>query len=381
MKKIAALIVLALTVLAVSSQSLQDLSYGESGTFEVATWNLEGFPKDGKKTVDSVATVIRSIGIDLYGLQEIDSKSYFDDLVDQLTGYDGHYESGGLSYIYNSQEVELTDIYEIYTSNSREFPRSPLVMELTTRNEDFVIINNHLKCCGDGTLDEGDSWDEENRRLDANDLLKDYIEANFDNKRVIVLGDYNDVLSDNNSNNVFQNFINDSDNFLFADTDIADGSSSGWSFPNWPSHIDHIMITNELFDEFNNQNSSIEVVKIDKNMDGGFSEYDDVISDHRPVAIKIQTDAAYNSTENLINSSFKIYPNPARGVVNFSFMGAFNPIQINITDIQGRVIEDIKINTGQKNFQWNNVNHIEGTYFIKVLESSETSSVQKVVLK
>ena len=79
--------------------------------------------------------------------------------------------------------------------------------------------------------------------------------------------------------------INDSDNYFFADLEIAEGSSSEWSFPNWPSHLDHILITNELFDN----NSYIETIRIDDFMDGGFSEYDQNISDHRPVAIKLTT--------------------------------------------------------------------------------------------
>jgi hypothetical protein len=28
---------------------------------------------------------------------------------------------------------------------------------------------------------------------------------------------------------------------------IATGSSEYWSYPSWPSHIDHLLITNECF--------------------------------------------------------------------------------------------------------------------------------------
>ena len=34
--------------------------------------------------------------------------------------------------------------------------------------------------------------------------------------------------------------------------DIAYSSSSNWSYPSWPSHLDHILLTNELFDEDKN---------------------------------------------------------------------------------------------------------------------------------
>ena len=44
-----------------------------------------------------------------------------------------------------------------------------------------------------------------------------------------------------------------------------------------------LMFVNELFAN----DSYVEVIRIDDFMDGGFSEYDQYISDHRPVALKI----------------------------------------------------------------------------------------------
>ena len=41
-------------------------------------------------------------------------------------------------------------------------------------------------------------------------------------------------------NNVFENILNDSNNYRFVDLPIAQGNNSEWSFPNWPSHLDHI---------------------------------------------------------------------------------------------------------------------------------------------
>ena len=66
--------------------------------------------------------------------------------------------------------------------------------------------------------------------------------------------------------------------------DIALSSSSNWSYPTYPSHIDHIIISNELFENFNNE---IETIKIDNEFIGGWSEYDSKISDHRPVGIRL----------------------------------------------------------------------------------------------
>jgi hypothetical protein len=128
-----------------------------------------------------------------------------------------------------------------------------------------------------------DDDDEETRRYIASNLLKQYVDNYFPDSNVIILGDLNDELIDGPNDNVFQMILDDSGNYLFTDMEIAQGNSTEWSYPSWPSHLDHILITNELFDN----NSYVEVIRIDDFMEGGFSQYDQNISDHRPVALKL----------------------------------------------------------------------------------------------
>ncbi len=92
----------------------------------------------------------------------------------------------------------------------------------------------------------------------------------------------NDELTDPENSNVFWGFIQDSLNYQFADMGIAEGNSYYWSYPSWPSHIDHILITDELFDEW--ENGDIFTLRIDDY----YSDYSSVISDHRPVLIKLK---------------------------------------------------------------------------------------------
>tara|TARA_B100001971_G_C18100252_1_gene488424 strand:- start:282 stop:950 length:669 start_codon:yes stop_codon:yes gene_type:complete len=159
-----------------------------------------------------------------------------------------------------------------------------MVMDMYFMGENYFLINNHFKCCGDGILDFNNESDEEKRRYNASNLLKEYIDNNLAEKNVIVLGDLNDDIAEAPQNNVFQMILDDSDNYLFVDIEIANGNSSDWSYPSWPSHLDHILITNELFDELDN--SDIQTIKIDEYLEGGWNEYDQYISDHRPVGIK-----------------------------------------------------------------------------------------------
>jgi endonuclease/exonuclease/phosphatase family metal-dependent hydrolase len=277
----------------VSAQDFDELEFGTDSTFEILTWNIEWFPKNGQITVDYVTQIIQALEIDVLAIQEVSDTLLFNQMLDELTGYESYYQSAwfaGLAYIYKTNAIEINDIYEIYTTAPywSPFPRSPMVMDMTYLGENIIIINNHFKCCGDGYLDLDDPDDEETRRYLASNLLKEYIDTNFSNNNVIVLGDLNDILTDDTENNVFQIILNDTENYLFADMEIAAGNSSEWSYPWWPSHIDHILITNELFDEFENESSKVQTIKIDEFMDGGFDEYYENISDHRPVALKLE---------------------------------------------------------------------------------------------
>jgi hypothetical protein len=74
---------------------------------------------------------------------------------------------------------------------------------------------------------------------------------------------------------------------MFADMDLALGSSSGWSYPSWPSHIDHILITNELVSDLLQPETVVESIDIASHLTGGWSMYDSNISDHRPVVMRI----------------------------------------------------------------------------------------------
>jgi len=282
------------------AQNLSNLSFGTDSTFEVVSWNIEWFPKNGTITANYVQTILTNLQADVYALQEIDDTTLLKSVVANIPGYECYFESdwfAGLAYVYNTNTVQINGQYEIYTSQPywSAFPRSPQVLELTFMNEDYVIIDNHFKCCGDGTLNTNDPNDEENRRLTAVTLLKQYIDSLFINERVIVVGDLNDILTDASSNNVFQTLIDDTANYVFADMQIALGNPTDFSYPTWPSHLDHILITNELFTDFSKPNSIIECIRIDDYM-SSWNTYDNNISDHRPVGLKLAVNAVTSTT-------------------------------------------------------------------------------------
>ena len=193
-----------------------------------------------------------------------------------------------MAYIISTSSVNIIDQpYLILNEYDHYFAyREPYVVKVSYMNHEFIIINNHFKCCGDGILDFDNESDEEKRRYNASKVLKEYIDTYLSDKNVIVLGDFNDDIAESTQNNVFQMILDDSENYMFVDFEIANGNISEWSYPSWPSHLDHILITNELFDEFNNANY-VQTLQLEESLHGEWNEYDQYISDHRPVGFHL----------------------------------------------------------------------------------------------
>jgi endonuclease/exonuclease/phosphatase family metal-dependent hydrolase len=265
---------------------------GTDSTLEVVTWNIEHFAKQGDETVDAVIQAIEAMDADIVALQEIEDYAQFRAVREGLKGWDGDRATSAgyninLAYLYRTDGDLVVDaIYEILVENSREFPRRPFVLEGRQDGESFVVINNHFKCCGNGTIDE-ETWDEETRRRDASLLLDDFIRTNYDGRKVIVVGDFNDSLTDIRSKNVFQNFLDAPDYYEFVDMGIAKGPGTGWSFPSWPSHLDHILITAPMFEAHEGRETLVQVVPLHTFLRNGLTDYDPLLSDHLPVVLKV----------------------------------------------------------------------------------------------
>lgn len=267
-----------------------DITFGDEESLEIMTWNIQHFPKDSL-TISRAASAINELDVDVVGLQEIEDQTAFEELVEELNSYRPIWQGyravsdewdQNLAFIYK-QQLNVENIYEIYLEEKYDYalPRRPLVLEFEFANQSVVVINNHLKARG--------GRENEDRRRAANELLQEFIETNYDTENVVLIGDLNDEIAEPENKNVFWNFINNKDDFLFADTEIAADSTAKWSYPYWRyrGHIDHILITNELFDEFAATGSEVKTITLDEYMPEGWDQHYQEISDHRPVAIKL----------------------------------------------------------------------------------------------
>ena len=255
---------------------------GAAGTFELATWNIENFPLKSS-TVELVSKIIASLDIDLYAIQEIEDTTAFRDLLDRLPEYDGlfswdEYYWGGYQktgIIYKRSVVSVSQTRQLFEGDWDAFPRPPLEAHMVAARDgqrfDFVLIVMHLKA--------GDNGDDLSRRREAAQKLKAYLDEQVTSqgeKDYIVAGDWNDEVDDPSQLNAFTVLIDDSLNYRFLTAPLA-GKIDAASYPRYRSLIDHILISQDAFDEY--QGGQIKTLRLDDEV----SNYLNEVSDHRPV--------------------------------------------------------------------------------------------------
>jgi endonuclease/exonuclease/phosphatase family metal-dependent hydrolase len=254
---------------------------GTLSSLDIMTFNVEGFPKAGYSSVTALSAMIKAIDPDVVALQEVASEADFNRMVRLMPGWTGIFypvnnSDWNLAYLLKDEE---TSIYAslsrlLFEGDSWAFPRPPFEIKIRhiPSGKDLFLINLHLKCCG------GD--DNESRRRSASQQLKEYLDDQRPADAIVMLGDYNDEISSTLADeNPFINFINDPLDYTFADMSIATGTALWWSYPSWPSHIDHILVTDELA-------QYIDTTMVFK-VSPCYPDYDAVLSDHRPVCIRV----------------------------------------------------------------------------------------------
>ena len=296
-------------------------------SLSLMTWNIENFPKSGLETIHHVSRIIKQYNPDIVALQEMPDDINHEGinlLKNELTDYNfilGTSSFASLAFLYKENSLldyigyfNMTDSLSVSTINGLDagyvFVRDPLGLHMSWHGEDLYIINNHFKCCGDRTIETNllyecdadekryleasdcttncsddcfSTYDENYRRLLSSQLIQQHYTNT--NKNVIFLGDLNDELTDDDSDNVFYDLISDP-SFKFADMEIAEGLSDYWSYPSYPSHIDHILVTSNLIGSLDNPETSIFVPTVDLDF-MNWEQYDFLVSDHRPVILNL----------------------------------------------------------------------------------------------
>lgn len=252
-------------------------SFEQNDDLEIVTFNLEHFPKAGN-TIMHTAELLQHLNADVVAVQEISSEGALVELANQMTGWEAVFTTAptsygqSLGYLVKATEVEVLDDFTQawFEEDTYNFPRTPFVIKVRHRESgmETLLVNLHLKAMGDDTS--------VGRRRVASQMLQEYLDTNYPDDFVIVLGDFNDEINEEQPiDDVFSNFTEADEAYRFTDATIADGGEEFWSYPSWPSHIDHILITDEWFNYWESTTSI--------RPDQCFEDYEDFISDHRPV--------------------------------------------------------------------------------------------------
>ena len=243
-------------------------------TLDIATWNIQFYAASDFQR-QQVREIVETLNADIIALQEITNQTDFDELVADLEGWQGVFSRTGdlnLAYLYKTSEVSMGSLTQLFLGEFDPFPRAAALVEATHVNGTRVsLINIHLKCCG------GDN--NIARRAAASAMLEEYVDQNLPSEKVIILGDFNDyIYSAKNDPVTFQNFLDASDDYQFVDMEMAKDTAN-FSYPGWPSHIDHVLVTDELF----NQVASTQTLLLNACSDS----YEISVSDHLPVMVSL----------------------------------------------------------------------------------------------
>lgn len=293
---------------------------GTSTTLDFGTWNLEWFgdtsngPDDEALQLENVRQIISGVDMDLWSVQEVTSVPHFDDLVSQLSGYEGflandasvidgaeYYSDFGdnelkVGIVYKSSLVTIQSAKVILKNYDYEFAgRPPVEVQLTATidgtSQDLVMILLHAKA-GSG----GDDWD---RRSAASAAMKSYLDDTWPTANVMVIGDFNDDVDESitkPNDSPYKNFVDDATDYTFPTKALSDAGET--STVSYSDMIDHHLSTDDLFAAY--KDGTVQVFPADEYV----TDYSQTTSDHYPVLSSFTTSSSGSDINNSPTASF-----------------------------------------------------------------------------
>lgn len=255
---------------------------GSATTLEIATWNIENFP-DTSLTASYVADVIASLDLDIVVVEEIASETAWAELLERLPEHDGalsthtysptEYQKIGI--VYRSSLVTVGAPTLLFTNDAYAFPRPPFSIPVTVDGDTFEVIGVHLKA--GGALEDAQRRTLAVAALDQH--LRDQIDSGGESE-VIVLGDYNERVTTDDSRAVLAPLLTAPDryNVRTEPSALAGGVTYLGFGGTW---IDHITTTSGLASWFGA--ARVVVPRLDAMIPG----YRSTISDHLPVVMVV----------------------------------------------------------------------------------------------
>ncbi len=291
-------------------------------TLDVMSWNMEFFgatqkdygPNNDQLQLENAASLIASVRADVIAVQEISSEEQLQKLVAMLPGYavvcsdrysysfngeDPNFPAQKLCFIYNTEVITLvedrvifeelydaaragaTDLLNDYPSGSASSfwssGRLPYMVTVDATiegaTERIQLINIHAK--------SGSSAGDLARRAYDVQALKDTLDQYYPNANLILLGDYNDDVdaSIGSGATIYQQFVQAQDYDVLT---LSLSEAGMRSYITQDNVIDHITISNELFEEYLPGSETL-VIPF-----AYIANYGSTTSDHLPVLARFE---------------------------------------------------------------------------------------------
>lgn len=255
---------------------------GSDEGIEIGAWNIENYPKT-EKSKTMVAQVLNKLDVDIMGVEEINNKGVFEDLLKDMPKFSGviageasgQQQSQNVGVIFKTSDFKVVAQEDLFPKDNNAFPRPPLMVRLSAtkpNRNDIVAIVVHLKAFGDD--------DSSQRRQEANVKLQAYaseLKQRDPSVQIVILGDFNQPLINAADRDVFRPWFDDSSNFSVKTQDLVQKNDYSFFGGQRFSFIDHIVSSN---------NFTMNEVLVPK-LQTVISDFELHASDHLPVIGKI----------------------------------------------------------------------------------------------
>ncbi|WP_264534843.1 T9SS-dependent choice-of-anchor J family protein [Flavobacterium sp. N1736] len=412
--------------------SLTGSSLPKADTFDIVTYNLEFFgtdvkgsdgvefgPTDDVLQRQNVAKVMNKLDADVYVVQEVSDEAALDDLIKDISingktfdktistswsysfdAPDPKFPPQKLVVLYNTQtttvkntRVMFKNFYDQilagtpnllpgYPDTQKSFfasGRLPYMVQIETNvggvKKTLNLVDIHARA-NSGT----DIGKYNMRKYDAQ-VLKDSLDQYYPNSNLIILGDYNDdvkasVITPNPSS--YKMFVDDTANYNALTLGIS--QAGAFSYLSSSGFLDHIMISNELNDQYIENSIAVYDPRAD------IANYTNTTSDHGPVIARFELKANLSTIDFESKNGFaNAYPNPATDVVNIVVKTADDKnLKLRLYDISGRLVGgpiEIKA-TQESNTTAVQVSNLRtGIYVYTLTENNKVVFKDKIIKK
>lgn len=415
--------------------ALTGSSLPKAETFDIVTYNLEFFGSDVKGTdgaefgpiddalqIDNVAKVMNKLNADVYVVQEVSDDPSIDALIQKISingktfdktistswSYsfnvpDPNFPPQKLVVLYNTQtttvkstRVMFKDLYDNVRSGAVTLPnypggngasffssgRLPYMVKIETNiggiQKEINLIDLHARA------NSGTDISRYNMRKYDVELLKDSLDVHYPNSNFMILGDFNDDVKisvvGTNTPSSYQKMVEDTDRYNALTLGIS--QAGAYSFLSSGGFLDHIIISNELTDQYIPNSIAVYDPRTD------ITNYVNTTSDHGPVIARFELKKDNLSTVDFQTKNgyfVQAYPNPASDVVNIAVKTNDDKnLKLRLYDMSGRLVAspvEIK-GTPEKSDSVIQISNLKtGIYMYTLTENNKVIYSSKIIKK